>query len=286
MRGRRWYARAFYKFPPDGDGGAGGGTGGGTGGAGGDDGAAGGDGGDGGEGGTGAKAEKTYKESEVQGVIKKRDDLLKANRKLADEKKRYEEFGTIEEIQAERAELAELRKKGVDTSGKDALLAEQERVKKEAAKQIATITAERDEALVSLHSEMIEARAMTGLAGQTDDVDVLLPHLIKQLKMVKEGTGYVTRVVDAEGNVRTKGLDGAPVTIADAIAEMRENKKFAKNFPAPDTSGSGGRANGGRQSEGGVDVWLSAEDFRIPEKYRAAKALAAKRGGSVKKRPE
>lgn len=104
----------------------------------------------------------------------------------------------------------------------------------------------------SLEANLIDAEATRILAEHSDSPSLLLPHVRSQMKVVEEDGKFFARIVDEAGNVRIgtgKGSD--PMTTAELIEEMKQDKAYALAFRGTGSSGGGASrstaSGGGRQ---------------------------------------
>jgi len=133
-----------------------------------------------------------------------------------------------------------------------------------------------------LEKVMVEASAIKALAEHKGSTTLLLPHVKSATRMRQTDKGeYIVEVVDANGQVRISPAAGstAPMTIAELVAEMKNNNTYSPAFEGTGASGSG--ANGGTGGpgggKGGTHV-ISEADAKNVTKYRAAKDAAQKAG--------
>jgi hypothetical protein len=93
----------------------------------------------------------------------------------------------------------------------------------------------------SLEKYLVGQSANAALAKSKGSVDLLLPIIRQQVKVVPEGDDYVVRVVDKEGNVRTDGKGGF-LDIDGLVAEMKTQQSYARAFESEAGGGSGTKA--------------------------------------------
>jgi len=97
---------------------------------------------------------------------------------------------------------------------------------------------------------LIDAEAARAIAAAKGSVRLLLPEIKQRVKVLKGQDGeFAIRVVDAEGTPRIGKVEGgkaAPMTIAELVAELREDAELARAF-----DGSGASGSGAAKSEGG-----------------------------------
>lgn len=130
----------------------------------------------------------------------------------------------------------------------------------------------------SLEKSLIEAQATTAIAAAKGAPELLLPHVMRQVKVVEENGEFVARVVDASGQPRIANVKGDPFTIANLIEEMKGNAVYGRAF---DASGAGGGGASQTQGETGRTFSLTREQAKDPAAYRAAKEAAAKAGSQL-----
>jgi hypothetical protein len=142
-----------------------------------------------------------------------------------------------------------------------------------AAKSIAVLEAQ-------LQKQMIAAAASKAISEAGGSVELLLPIVERNTRMVKQEDGtFRVVVVDAEGMERLSPIanSSAPMTIVEHVTELSGDKRYARGFDGSGASGSGaGRSGTG--GSGAASFKLSAADAKNPVKYRAAKAAAEKAG--------
>lgn len=97
----------------------------------------------------------------------------------------------------------------------------------------------------ALHHALAESVAVQEIAKAKGSTKLLLPHVLKQIKIVEDESAtepaarFRAVVVDSKGNPRVGDAQGTPMTIAALIAEFRENQDFAGAFQGSGASGSG-----------------------------------------------
>lgn len=106
----------------------------------------------------------------------------------------------------------------------------------------------------SLYQEMVGARATTAIAEAKGVPALLLPHI--GANVVEEDGKPVVRIVK-DGKVRY-GKSGEPMTIAERIAEMREDEIFGRAFEPVNQGGSGAQ-NGTKAGSAGNKTMTRAE---------------------------
>lgn len=92
----------------------------------------------------------------------------------------------------------------------------------------------------SLEQHLIDAEALRALAEVSDSPALLLPHVKARMKVLEQDGTFAARIVDQDGNVRIgKGQGSAPMTLAELMDEMKQDKQFALAFRGTGSSGGG-----------------------------------------------
>jgi hypothetical protein len=111
----------------------------------------------------------------------------------------------------------------------------------------------------ALEKHLLDAAATSELAKHSDTPDLLLPHVLKHMRVMEHDGQFVARIVDEAGNVRIgKGQGSAPMTLDELMGEMKGNKTFAPAFRG--TGASGGGASASQQSSGGAAGTINRGD--------------------------
>lgn len=176
------------------------------------------------------------------------DGLNQANRSIRQEMKKNKvdlsalsEFGSTPEEIAQRVntrieELSnELKVKG--GTNPDKIRAE---LQDGFQKALGAKDTEIQQMFASLQRHMVVGAATAAIAEAKGVPDLLLPHITSQVKVLKEGTDYVVRVVDKDGDVR-HGVTAQPMTIQELVAEMKNSPTFGRAFESEAAAGSGAR---------------------------------------------
>lgn len=181
--------------------------------------------------------------SGLQGALKKERE---ANREAAKALGAYKALGTPEEIQA-KVDAAR-------DAGDEAGAKRWEKMKAELVagheKEKSTLAKERDELRGSLDRYLVDSEATSALAELKGSPKLLLPHVRTHVKVMKEGDGYVARVVDKDGDPRVNS-QGLPLTIKDLVGEMKKSPDYAMAFEASGNSGGGKRPGNSGGTPGG-----------------------------------
>jgi len=90
----------------------------------------------------------------------------------------------------------------------------------------------------SLHRYLIEKEAVNAIASQKGVTDLLLPHIKSQTKVIQDGTDFVVRVLDSDGEARGDGKGGF-MSVTDLVAELKVSPTFGRAFESEAPRGGG-----------------------------------------------
>lgn len=116
-----------------------------------------------------------------------------------------------------------------------------------------------------LERHLIEKEAISAIAAAKGVPELLLPHILKQVKVVEDGDDYTVQVVDSSGDPRGNAKGGL-MTIADLVAELKTNTTYARAFDGDERSGSG---SSGTRTSTSQQRRQSAADMSPSEKIAA-----------------
>lgn len=136
----------------------------------------------------------------------------------------------------------------------------------------------------AMETEMIDSALTAEIAKQKGIPDLLLPIARRSVKVVKEGDGYIRKVVDMDGDPRVNAK-GDPMSLSELVTEYRASDVFARAFDGDGRGGSGAPAgNGGGGNNRATKTYKLAEWQRVvgeakgPERQ---KLLADKAAGRI-----
>lgn len=132
----------------------------------------------------------------------------------------------------------------------------------------------------SLERYLVGDAAKGAISDAKGSIDLLMPHVRSQVKVVAEGEDYVVRVVDGEGNLRL-GTTGSPMSIKELIGEMKTKPTYARAFESDTKGGSGtqvqtksatpmARTGGELTSTGKIAAGLAKGRFESGGRMKAA----------------
>jgi hypothetical protein len=113
--------------------------------------------------------------------------------------------------------------------------------------------AEVEEMRAALSKHLISDAASRALAESKGSIDLLLPHVLSQCKVVRKDDGsYSVTVLDAQGDSRFDGSGGL-MGVKGLVEEMKTQEKFGRAFEteqAPGTGSQPGSMNRPAQNQG------------------------------------
>lgn len=200
-------------------------------------------------------------------------------------------------LEAERKAKADLEKlakqfEGIDPAKAKEMIANAKKAEEDAAKakgdwdnwkaqmqgqfdqEKATLTTRLTETESALEAELITARATSAIAAEKGVPALLLPHV--GAKVVNENGKREVRIFDAAGQTRY-GKDGKPMTIAERVAEMKQDAIFGRAFEGTGAGGSGAPNHTAGGGGSGRTLSRAAFDQLAP----AEKMKFAKDGGQL-----
>src|SRR5690606_7665516 len=125
------------------------------------------------------------------------------------------------------------------------------------ATQLSNVAKERDALVGQIENLLVDQTAITALSKHKlveGGVDLIMPHVKKSIKVVKDDKGnHASRVIGPDGQERISMKQGStdPMTVDELIESMSKTKPFTVAFAGSGASGSEG-AGGmpGQQSAG------------------------------------
>lgn len=183
--------------------------------------------------------------------------LFSANTKIRDENKGLmkkaqidlsglEDFGedlpTIKENLKARLEELET----AAAAGKDNKLnIDKVRAEMKAANELAVANERKvqDSLRATVHKYLVGAGASEALAAEEAIVELAMPFVERQIKVVEQDGEFKAVVVDKDGDPRISGGTGQPMTIKELVREMKAQDTFKPLFKS-DVKGGGGALPG------------------------------------------
>jgi hypothetical protein len=142
-----------------------------------------------------------------------------------------------------------------------------EATKRELAKQHTKIKEQLEEDLTDAQEQLTDALVNTkiveALQKEQGNIDLLLPHVKRFVRMVRNSEGrFYPEVISENGDPRVGDSDGSPMTVHQLVLEMKTQKTFAAAFPGANATGSGGGSSSesGTQKKTGGGKTIAASD--------------------------
>ena len=180
-------------------------------------------------------------------------------------KKVIEKFGDLD-ADAARAAIAkveEMKDWKPDDKVKGQIEAVKAELEKKHGDEMATITGEKTELEKALHQNIVTRVATESLAKHEGAVDLLLPHVEKQIKVEKTSDGkFVAKVIDpATGNTRISMEQGntGDMKIDELVGLMKDDDRYGSAFKGSGAEGIGAGGNENNKG-GGIDMSLPPEE--------------------------
>jgi len=149
----------------------------------------------------------------------------------------------------------------------------------------------------ALHEALVVSAATQALSQVApENVKLLLPHVISNMKVIEKDGKFEAKIVDDKGQPRViTGKDGVVKDLPlwdtseeagpSLLGEMRENKEFMGGFPAVNKGGGGADPNtgasGGAGGGGAAGKFIQVKRDAPFEDYRSARERATKEGAQV-----
>lgn len=169
----------------------------------------------------------------VQGL---KSSLSKTQRELRELKEKFDGIDPEEHralVEAKEKEEADKHRKKNDWESRE------EQLRKNNEIELGKKDAEVAKWKAAFTQVAMSDSAKGAIAKHGGIVDLLLPHVMKNLSIVEEGGAPVVRVVDENGQVQIGGPKAEPVTVEDWVKGMREKDLYKAAFAASPASGSG-----------------------------------------------
>ncbi len=135
--------------------------------------------------------------------------------------------------------------------------------------------------LEELQENIITARATQAIAEKKGNVELLLPHVIKHMRMREVDGKHIAQIIDPstkQERITKKGSSSDAMQLSELMEEFVNSSSFSAAFEGSNASGSGagGGASGGGKS--GNAYTISQEQAKDIRAYKAAKEAAVKQG--------
>jgi hypothetical protein len=184
-------------------------------------------------------------------------DKERDERRIA--KKKLKDFEALGQSPEQLEELLEARATGEGKKGgKEELENWKQQIAAKAKAEVDAITAKLAEAEGELYTIHGEQAARKALEGKAVSVDLMLPHVLKDVKVEKGEDGkYRAVVLGPDKKPRIANSAGQAMTVEDLVAEMAGKAEFAAGFKG---SGAGGSGAGGQKKLTGNEKVIPGDD--------------------------
>jgi len=202
---------------------------------------------------------------ELANVVNLKSALSSEREKVKKLNKTVKRFDGLEPEKAREAlaKYNELSTMNVDQKVEEKFKVVQNQLVEKHNKELHSISEKYTKLKSQLQQELITSSAIKALRDPKvdGDVDLMLPHVISQVRMTEKEDGtFVVEVVDKNGNPKIGDTNGNPMSIDQLVLEMKGNKIFARGFNSSGASGGGARgANSSGVMTGNVKS-VSASD--------------------------
>lgn len=151
-----------------------------------------------------------------------------------------------------------------DQKVREAVDASKKELVKAHKKQVEQLEGELADSQDQLTDAIVDTKVVEALQKEEGNVELLLPHVKKHVRMAKNSTGkWIPEVINDANEPRVGDSDGNPMTITQFIQEIKTQKTFAACFPGANSTGSGGSdsSNDGKsKKKTGKGKTISASD--------------------------
>jgi hypothetical protein len=187
--------------------------------------------------------------------------------------KKIEEFAGMDPEAKAKEHLEVLKKQLTDKFEND-----QKGLTKKYSAEVEAAKARGDKFAKKLQTSMLDAIATKAIVDAKGHPDLLLSKIREEVRLKEDGDDFKIEFVDANGDVRpsTKAGSLEPMTVAERVAEMKNDNRFARAFDGTGASGSG--ASGSDGNNGKAPYVINPADARDYQKFSAAEKAAKAAG--------
>lgn len=190
-------------------------------------------------------------EAEKQPLLTRRDELLAEKAKWKDKWTAYEELGDVETVR----QLVAKAKQAPEKVEADPDLLDTLRT------QLQEKDASLSQLKTNLVSTRVESELTDAIAKNKGIAELLKPALASRIKAGFDESGNINIEVYTRDGKKMYRPDESNATIADLVAELRNDEAFGRAFEGSGTTGSGTRGNQQRNTTGGVITDRSDPNF-------------------------
>lgn len=218
----------------------------------------------------------------LEDVSKLRTALEKEKDTARNRQVKLDRFGELdpEQVKTDLEALAQLRKIDPKKLAEEQVKSHLDQLSVKHKIEVDKKDAEIRETRGQLEEKLKTAEAIKYLGAKKANTDLLLPHVERQIQVVRGSDGkYAAEVIGRDGKRLLSKKSGSTdyMSIEELIEVMEKDPVYAPGFPGSGAAGSGATtaANG---AGGNGKFTISEADASNPHKYRAAKAAADKAG--------
>lgn len=184
-------------------------------------------------------------------------DKERTERRLS--KAKLKDFEALGQSPEQLEEILEARATGDGKKGDKAELeAWKKQIADKAKAEVDAVTARLTKAEQELFQVHGEQAARKALDGKAVSVDLMLPHVLKNVKVEQGDDGtYRAVVLGPDGKPRIANSAGQAMTVDQLVAEMAGKPAFAAGFRG---SGAGGSGAGGHKKLTGSEKVIAGDD--------------------------
>lgn len=134
-----------------------------------------------------------------------------------------------------------------------------------------------------LHAAIVTSKIVEAISKEEGNVDLLMPHVERQVKMTKEDSGkFVPYVVDIKGERRDKDIAANTfMEISDLVAEMKDSSTYAACFKGTGSSGTGQHGNDGSGNKKPVNKDKNVKHIKHDDAAAVSENLEGIANGTV-----
>lgn len=181
---------------------------------------------------------------DVTGLKTTVETLRASERKLKSSFERIEKkYEDIDPDEARNAisKFLEVKNWDGDTKIREAQEAVKRELVKQHTKKMEALQDELADTQTQLTDAIVNTKIVEALQAEEGNVELLLPHVKKHVRMVKNSAGkWIPEVTNESNEPRVGDSDGNAMTITQYVLEMKTQKTFAAAFPGANSTGSGG----------------------------------------------
>ena len=198
---------------------------------------------------------------ELQKISALKETLSKERKRAGEFEDKLKAFGDITPEAAKQAleALKELDGKPLDKAVEERIKIREQQLTEKHSKE----TKVKDEKLSTvtkqLEHNMLTAAAISALAAKTKNVDLLLPHVLRQMRLREVDGKYITEIIGLDGQARitSRSNSSEAMQLSELLEEMVKSSTYAPAFDGAGGSGSGaggGGAGGGRNDSKAISL--------------------------------